>query len=322
MVLPYRWAGAQEDQISCKRSTVRFGNKRLMSAVINCGTFTTFDIGSHAHKKIKSTYNWNMNHHLRLGLSSVIVLAAILACNIPTEQVSPPGAVQTAAALTVQAVMLTPGFTNTAPSSPMPEMPSGTISATTSPQQTVTVTITPTYSVPMLMVKESTNCRKGPGEAYEIVFTYLSGKKMEIVGHSDRGNYWLVKSSESPTGTCWLWGEYVDVTGSYWAVSSVTPPPTTTSAPPRAPSIQKWEYFCGGGTLNFTVVWADLATGEAGYRIFRNSESVVELPANSTTYTDSYNLSGDFEQSVEYYVQVYGPSGSINSSIMKMKCGD
>jgi hypothetical protein len=175
--------------------------------------------------------------------------------------------------------------------------------------------------VPTLTVRESTNCRTGPGEAYEVVFTYLKGKKLEIVGRYDPGNFWLVKSNESPSGTCWLWGEYVDVTGSYWAVSSVTPPPTATSAPPRAPSIQEWNFSCSGLTLTFTVIWKDLATGETGYRIFRNGEQLAEMPANATTYTDTYNLP-DIQQSAEYYVQVYSPAGSANSSVMKMKCGE
>ncbi len=256
-----------------------------------------------------------MNHRLRISISTIILLAAILACNIPAEQFPPPGEVQTAAALTVQAVMMTPSSSGAVSPSPTLKTPS----PTNSPMQTTTTT--PTYSVPMLTVNESTNCRTGPGEAYEIIFTYLSGKKLEIVGRYDPGNFWLVKSNESPTGTCWLWGEYVEVVGSYWVVSSVTPPPTSTSAPPRAPSIQKWEFFCSGGTLTFTVNWADNATGEAGYRIFRNGEQLVELPANSTTYTDNFNLA-ELDQSVEYYLQVYGPSGSVNSSVMRMKCGE
>jgi len=170
----------------------------------------------------------------------------------------------------------------------------------------------------MLTVQESTNCRTGPGEDYEVIFTYLSGKKLEIVGRYDPGNFWLVKSNESPTGTCWLWGQYVEVAGSYWTVADVTPPPTATTAPPRAPGIVKWEFFCSGGTLTFTVTWADNATNETGYRVFRNGEQATELPVNSTTYTDTVAVSAD--QSLEYYIQVYNPAGTANSGVMRMKC--
>jgi hypothetical protein len=259
-----------------------------------------------------------MTRNFRSVLAGTGLLLAMLACNMPFEQFAPPSDVQTAAALTLQAI-LTPSFTSIA-STPV-------ISATASPRATRTVTslvspttsITPTYSVPMLTVQESTNCRSGPGEEYQVIFIYLAGKQLEIVGRYDPGNFWLVKSNESPNGTCWLWGQYVEVTGSYWAVSSVTPPPTTTSAPPLAPIIEEWNFFCEGGILNFTVTWRDVATDETSYRIFRNGEGLVELPANSTTYTDRYDTPAD--QSVEYYVQAFSAVGTANTSIMRMRCG-
>ena len=243
-----------------------------------------------------------------------MLVAAILACNTPVEQVPPPDEIQTAAALTLQVI-----FTSSLTSTPQ-------VTNTIAPQVTQTlltagsptVSITPTYSVPMLTVQDTTNCRTGPGEAYEVVFTYLSGKKLEIVGRYDPGNFWLVKSNESPNGTCWLWGQYVEVVGSYWTVASVTPPPTATSAPPRAPGIVKWEFSCSGGTLTFNVIWADNSNDETGYRVFRNGEQAAELPADTTTYTDNFAVSGD--QSVEYYIQVYSDAGNGNSGVMRMKC--
>lgn len=251
----------------------------------------------------------------KLGLAGIVLIAAILACNLPQpEQVPLPSDAQTAAALTVQAVLATPAeatATATEPQSIIAITPSATATA-------VTATITPTYSVPMLTVKEQTNCRKGPGQEYEIVFTYLPGKKLTILGRYEPGNFWLVKSDESPAGQCWLWGEYVEVTGSYWAVSSVTPPPTSTKAPPQAPSIQKWNYSCSGGTMTFTVSWVDRADGESGYRIYRNGDVIAELPANSTSYVDL--STPDIGESVEYFINVYGPYGTANSAPMKMTC--
>ena len=251
-------------------------------------------------------------------LAGMILILAILACNMPFEQFPPPNDVQTAAALTLQAIV-TPSFTAPAATLTITTTPSPRITQTAPTAGSATMTLTPTYSVPMLTVLEATNCRTGPGEEYEIVLTYLTGKELEIVGRYDPGDFWLVKSSESPIGTCWLWGQYVEVSGSTGAVPSVTPPPTSTGAPPRAPIIIEWNFFCEAGTLNFTVTWRDDATDETGYRIFRNGEAIVELPANSTTHTDLYDVPAD--QSVEYYVQVYSPTGSANTSIMRMRCG-
>jgi SH3 domain protein len=258
-----------------------------------------------------------MSHPWKVSLPALILIAAILACNTPVEQVPPPEEIQTAAALTLQ-VIFTPAVSPTSATPFVKNTITPLITGTSSAVGSPTVTITPTYSVPMLTVKESTNCRTGPGENYDVVFTYLAGKQLEIVGRYDPGNFWLVKSNESPTGTCWLWGQYADVDGSYWTVASVTPPPTATSAPPRGPGIVKWEFFCSGGTLTFNVTWADNAKDETGYRVFRNGEQAAELPADSTSYTDNVAVSGD--QSMEYYIQVYSPTGTANSSVMRMKC--
>jgi hypothetical protein len=255
-----------------------------------------------------------MNRRLKISFPAFILVAAILACNTPVEQVPPPDEIQTAAALTLQVIFTTSATSTRAVTDTIAPPTTQTLLTAGSP----TVTITPTYSVPMLTVQESTNCRTGPGEEYDVVVTYLSGKKLEIAGRYDPGNFWLVKSNESPTGTCWLWGQYVELVGSYWTVASVTPPPTATSAPPRAPGIVKWEFFCSDGTLTFNVTWADNSNNETGYRVFRNGEQAAELPADSTSYTDNFAVSGD--QSLEYYIQVYSPTGTANSGVMRMKC--
>ena len=253
------------------------------------------------------------------GLAGIVLIAAILACNLPQpEQVPLPSDAQTAAALTVQAVLATPAeatATATEPQSIIAITPSATATA-------VTATITPTYSVPMLTVKEQTNCRKGPGQEYEIVFTYLPGKKLTILGRYEPGNFWLVKSDESPAGQCWLWGEYVEVTGSYWAVSSVTPPPTSTKAPPQAPTFQKWDYFCTyngvNSNLNVTLKWTDRANDETGYRVVRNGEQIVELPVNSESYADIVAV--DTGESTSYRVDAYNASGTSSTSTISIKC--
>ncbi len=91
--------------------------------------------------------------------------------------------------------------------------------------------------------------------------------------------------------------------------------------PVRRPVLQaivKWEFFCSDGTLTFNVTWADNSNNETGYRVFRNGEQAAELPANSTSYSDNVAVSGD--QSLEYYIQVYSPTGTANSGVMRMKC--
>jgi len=259
---------------------------------------------------------FKMKDGIRTTLTLSVLIASILACNLPTaEQVLPPSDAQTAAALTVEA-LLSPSVTAASTAT----MRQSIMAATISPTNTPKGTITPTYSVPILMVREQTNCRTGPGQDYEILFTYLAGKKLEILGRYDPGNFWLVKSDESPTGSCWLWGEYVDVTGSYWVVTSVTPPPTVTKAPPQAPSIQKWDFFCStaSGEMTITILWTDKASDETGYRIIRDDVAVADLPANSTTYTETILLATG--ESSTYFIEVYNSTGSVRSSPIKLTC--
>jgi hypothetical protein len=249
----------------------------------------------------------------RIILLGFILILGISACNLPSpEQVLPPGDVQTAAALTVEA-LIRPVASATVQAATLPDTPTPTFAPTG--------TITPTFSTPILSVREQTNCRTGPGQDYEVVFTYLPNKKLEILGRYDPGNFWLVKSNESPTGECWLWGEYVDVTGSYWVVSSVTPPPTKTPAPPDAPSLQKWDFLCNSvsGQMNVTITWKDNADNETGYRVIRDGSVASELPANSLSYTETILLSSG--ESVIYLVEVYNAAGSERSTPpIKLTC--
>ena len=260
-----------------------------------------------------------MKHTSKVNLAGLILVLAILACNLPG----------TAQPLTLEQQAAT-AIAATLTAQPSPEAVS-TAEATaivtkivsTTPRSTATsatkVTITPTYSTPMLTVLQQTNCREGPGQDYQVVFTYLADVKLEIVGRYDPTNFWLVKSPDSESGTCWIWGEYTEASGSYWVVPTVIPPPTATMPPPQAPSITKFEYSCPtSGSLTFTVTWEDRATNEDGYRIFRDGEAVAELPPNTTSWTETIPLESG--KNASYYIQVYGPSGRVNSSIMQVGC--
>ena len=173
--------------------------------------------------------------------------------------------------------------------------------------------------MPMLTLREQTNCRAGPGQDYEVLFTYLKGVRLQILGHYPEENYWLVKSNESPGGQCWLWGEYADLTGSYWVVPSVSPPPTATIPPPLAPSV-KWDFNCdyAANQMDVSLQWVDYATNEIGYHIIRNDLSIVDLPANSTSYNESIALVAG--EKVLYQVEAYNATGSTRSSVISITC--
>jgi len=252
----------------------------------------------------------------RLSLAFLTLFLTALACSLPGNE--PPLSVDDQAS-TIVAATLQAGNENGADvpiSATAPQLQTQ-LPATTSPRGP-TPTITPTFSTPFLTVLEQTNCRTGPGQDYEVVFTYLPKAKLVILGRYETENYWLVKSEFSPTGSCWLWGEFVEVTGSYWAVPSVTPPATSTPPPPQAPSIQNWEFSCSLGQMTITIDWADRSNNETGYRVLRDGNPIIEMPPNSTAFSETIALQSG--ESVEYIIQVFNSTGELNSLPIKLTC--
>ncbi len=162
------------------------------------------------------------------------VLAASLACNLPSPRSEPQtevDAFQTSVAGTLAAQLT--GTTAAGPTTAAPpptEAPVVTPAPLASPSatRTATLTSTPTPSVPMVRVTVNTNCRAGPGIAYDYLGALLKGETAEIVGRDPTGNYWFIQNPDRPTGFCWLWGEYAQPVGNVASLHILTPPPSPT----------------------------------------------------------------------------------------------
>lgn len=264
------------------------------------------------------TTNELMKHTQKTAFLSILLIL-VLACNVPG--MAPSLSVDDQAA-TIIAATLQAGDENgadvpiTGTSSPAPTPTVAALIATNGP----TATITPTYSVPMLTLREQTNCRTGPGLSYDILFPYVKGVQREIVGHYPQENYWLIKAPESKTGECWVWGEYADVTGSYWVVPSLTPPPTATLVPPIAPSISKWDFFCNTVTneMTVTILWKDNTNNETAFLVYRNEMAIVRLPSDSTSYSEAIILKPG--ENIRYQIEVTSPGGTAMSSVVSITC--
>jgi len=243
----------------------------------------------------------------------VILFLCILltACNLPETDSNDDLNSQagTLVALTL-AAQNTPTQENT-------PLPSPTLALTGTP----TPTITPTYSVPMLKVNEPTNCRTGPGQSFDILFTFNAGATTEIVGYYPTNNYWTVKV-QGQDEPCWVWGEYATASGSTWAVPTVNPPPAPTASPPTAPSISNWDYQCGyggsGPNVTVNLKWNDRSDDELGYRIYRDDERVTELPANSSTYSETINV--EEGEPITYWIEVFNNAGTSSTSKISLSC--
>jgi SH3-like domain-containing protein len=252
-------------------------------------------------------------------LAGIPLIVAMLACALPgaaTQAPLPPEEIaQTIVAGTMQA--LEEGNT-TVPASNSPE-PQATSTRTITSTVGPTSTITPTYSVPLLKLTEQTNCRTGPGLSYDILFAYVKGVTREIIGYYPKENYWLVKAPDSITGECWIWGEYAEITGSYWVVPELTPPPTATMSLPKAPAVE-WSFFCSSatGVMDISMTWNDYATNESGYSVIRNDQTIAEIAANSTSFTDSFVFTPG--EKIVYQIEVYNITGFTRSSPISITC--
>jgi hypothetical protein len=241
----------------------------------------------------------------------IFFVLVLTACNLPTRGTAQPtqqidqAVVGTIAAMTLETMYTqTPTITST-------YTPTVTMTATQTP------TITPTYSTPILVFNGNTNCRKGPGEEFDVVTVVRSGQKVEAVGRLEKTNYWLVKKPGSAE-TCWVAGDFATASGSIHVLPTVTAPPIPTPKPPTAPSWSSYNFTCDFSNITMNLVWTDRSNDEVGYIVYRDGQVIANLGPNSTSYTDVAAVSAG--QSVSYKVEVYNDSGKASSSTISAAC--
>jgi uncharacterized protein YraI len=234
-----------------------------------------------------------------LALAAALIVSS---CNLPDEGETSPN-LATAAALTVEAALDTAGnvtpLASPALSTPLSEG-----------------TTTPLSSQPLVGVDDVVNCRTGPGVNYERVTQLQPGESAPIIGFFPP-NYWIVSTDEGP---CWVSGEFVTPSGDFAAVPTVAAPATPQGGVPAEPTFTQngWSYFCANDQAEITLNWNDKAVNETGYRVIRNGERAAELPANSSTYSETISLLSG--QSVSYQIQAYNAAGQSTSRTATMTC--
>ena len=240
-----------------------------------------------------------------LIFSSALILS-MLACNIglqaPTA-LSPRDAAGTIVAQTLQAQGL--------PTS------SGQILNSPAPIAT-SIAATSTLSAPMLTINQATNCRSGPSADYKVITSAPAGTQAEIVGKDTADNYWLIKTPNG-TGTCWMSGQYATPSGDYAALPEATPDAPTPGVPSRPGSLY-YNYSCTNGAtvVSTNLTWADTSDNENGYRVYRFDTMIADLPANSTSYTDTTNIT--YGSTLTYYVEAYNAAGASARRTASFSC--
>jgi hypothetical protein len=168
-----------------------------------------------------------MNWERITAFSIMIILLGASACS---PQVSGPvlgNAVDTAIAETkdVQTSVAN------AVASTLAAMVTNTPEFTFTPSLTPTPTFTLTPAFPLISVSVDTNCRTGPGSAYDMVGGLAVGQTAEVIGRDAASQFWLIHNPSNLSVICWLWGKYATVTGDTSGLPIATPPPTPTPIP-------------------------------------------------------------------------------------------
>ena len=146
----------------------------------------------------------------RIVLLVMVLCLSILACNLSSGQ---GGDQDLVATITAQAAGSRPQTTQPPPR-PTPELaaaPSG-----------VQVT-----------VSSDTNCRTGPTTDFDVVLTMHPGTTATVIGKYTPSNYWIINNAAG--GSCWLWGQYAQVTGD----TSLLPDYPAPVPPPAQPTKEK-----------------------------------------------------------------------------------
>jgi len=239
-------------------------------------------------------------------LFSTLAITVILACNVAGGQ-TPTNAPDFVATITAQALLIpttqidqpTPGvIVITATLAPPTQ-----VLFTDTPIPSATITLTPSPSSTTLSVSADTNCRSGPSKDYDYLGALLIGQTAEVVGKNTATGYWIIKNPER-AGNCWLWGNYVTVTGDTSKLQEFPIPPTPTPSAPNAVKglIANKICFFNGVTydLGGSITWEDAAK-EDGYNIYVGAGLFNVVPANSTSSPIPHLL--------------LAPGGSINMSV-------
>ena len=215
-----------------------------------------------------------------------VLLLASLACSSGGVATPDPGLINTMVAQTLSAIEIqsaVPGIPATSTGT-VTALPTSTPESPT-PSPTITLTLAPVFtatpSVPLISVSVPTNCRVGPGRAYDRVGALLVGEFAEVFGRDLGGNYWYIRNPDNSSGFCWLWGEYATLAGNTQALPIFTPPPTPTPVPAFVATYSGLESCAGTGW------WVEIRLENTGGLTFRS----ILLAAADTTSNTTVSLS-------------------------------
>ncbi len=236
----------------------------------------------------------------RIAAIGVLLLSA--ACNFPMAQATYVPSANEQAATSVAATLAA--------------QPTATVSEVTpfaSPSApTVTPTTKPTFSV----TTDNAECRNAPAAGAKTITRFPAGTVVDLVGKDTADSYYIVIDPASHD-LCWIEAQNGTPGGSFSLLPEMTPQAQTTAQAakvPAKPGALFYTFTClGGGQVTVDLKWSDVANNETGYHVYRDGTQIANLPANSTTYTDTAAISPGIV--IHYAVEAYNDAGASPQSV-------
>jgi hypothetical protein len=178
---------------------------------------------------------------------------------------------------------------------------------------------TPT-SKPTLFINNNVQCRTGISQNFKVVITFTPGMTLDMLGKDIADSAWLVKVPNT-TQSCWIPAQDASPSGSYQNLPDVTPQPSTQSLPVTPGSIF-YSFSCTHPSALSTVLtnlsWTDTANDANGFRIYRLGTQIGDLPASTTTFTDTTTIV--FGTQLSFSVEAYNDAGSSPRRTISFIC--
>ncbi len=263
-------------------------------------------------------------------IATLSLLAILLSsCNFPSAQDSGLTVEQQAATVVAQTL------TAAAEENPVPlasptagraEQPTASPTAT-GDAATIQPNVTPTPSTgtptaTILTVDSNTNCREGPGLTYVIVIVLVPGTQYQMIARTADNKFWVV-TEVGKSNACWVPAEMSNAYGNVNQLSVTTPAaPTSDAGALQSPTGLAYQYSCAYNGVNSDITvnlkWSDRSNNETGFRVYRDGALVVELPANTTNYTDLF--AGSATVTYSYRVSAYNAAGEAMGGTVSFAC--
>ena len=269
-------------------------------------------------------------------LFSMVCIVGLVACaSNPFANPPPPPPPEWAVlTMTAQSLQLQ-GFTQTAQAiaqQPIIIVVTATpdpnnLAPTTDPAANTVPLATATSEIVTVTVSQNTNCRSGPGQAFNDVGSLGPGQIAEVIGKDTFDNYWIIKLPDGSGKTCWLWGQYATVSGDASKIAEVaTPTPKGGSAastgPLNAPTLtgSVTRVDAGGGDYEYRIGldWKDNSTNETKFNIYTSTSDKFTAAANKTFFDFDVTLPSGTDLFVT--IKAANDSGESGPSQAGFKC--